>query len=133
MEKAWAKTVGNYELIWGGLPNDVFDYILGAPTIQYTVSNFATGAAIFQVIQQAITNNFVVGSWTSHALGGDSTYNSYGLPNGHAYSVLGAFVVTDANGVSHNLIQMRNPWGYLTTYNGTWADGNAVWTSAVIA
>ena len=35
LEKVWAKVNGNYDLINGGLANDAYDFILGAPTMYY--------------------------------------------------------------------------------------------------
>ncbi len=35
MEKVWAKTAGYFENISGGLPVEVYDFILGAPSIYY--------------------------------------------------------------------------------------------------
>lgn len=38
MEKVWAKANGNYERIIAGDETESFDFILGAPTIEYSMS-----------------------------------------------------------------------------------------------
>ena len=59
----------------------------------------------------------------SSSSGSDTTYNSYNLPNGHAYSLLGAYAIKDSNGnVVNRLLRIRNPWGNDHNYNGTWND-----------
>jgi hypothetical protein len=64
--------------------------------------------------------------------GSDKTNNAFGLPYGHAYSLIGAYVVTDAAGVKHNLIHVRNPHGEDQKYNATWNDGDSAhWTADV--
>jgi hypothetical protein len=43
LEKAWAKTVGNYEAIEGYYGNrvpDLMDFLTGAPTDTFTTSSF---------------------------------------------------------------------------------------------
>jgi len=43
LEKVWAKTIGNYDLIFGGAATDTYDAILGAPGT-YTYFTSATTA-----------------------------------------------------------------------------------------
>jgi len=47
LEKAWAKTNGNYEIIEGGLQKETFAFMTGCPTqlIQLTNANAATNVA----------------------------------------------------------------------------------------
>jgi hypothetical protein len=50
---------------------------------------------------------------------------------GHAYSVIGAYKVYNADGsLKADLFKMRNPWGTDTTYNGTWCDSDSIWNTA---
>jgi hypothetical protein len=44
-----------------------------------------------------------------------------GLKGGHAYTLLGAKVYTDADKKSHHLIKVRNPWGR-EGYSGKFSD-----------
>jgi hypothetical protein len=49
-------------------------------------------------------------------------------PTGHAYSILNVVEESDQNG-SHQLLELRNPWG-CTEWNGTWSDRDTrSWTS----
>lgn len=58
--------------------------------------------------------------------------NPFGLVNGHAYSLLGAYVVNDT-GVISKLYKIRNPWSQ-DVYNGKWNDSDtASWTPAAIS
>jgi len=56
--------------------------------------------------------------------------NTLGLPDDHAYTLLGAYIITDAAGVVHRLIQLRNPWGY-DVYTGRWNDTSSLWTNSI--
>jgi hypothetical protein len=49
--------------------------------------------------------------------GTDSTYNKCGVSNGHAYSILAAFNMTDAYRKVHSMYMIRNPWGSANAYN----------------
>jgi hypothetical protein len=62
----------------------------------------------------------------------DSTTNACGVVQGHAYSILSAFQMTDADDVVHNMIMVRNPWG-ITYYSGEWNSGDSRWTDALVA
>ncbi len=64
--------------------------------------------------------------------GVDSTYNVCGIPNGHAYSILSAFTMTDASGKVNSVYMIRNPWGY-DNYNQTWKATDTKWTDALVA
>jgi hypothetical protein len=39
MEKVWAKVNGNYDNVWGGYETEVFDFILGAPSVSYDIDD----------------------------------------------------------------------------------------------
>jgi hypothetical protein len=70
-----------------------------------------------------------MGAYTSGS--SDTTYDSYGIPNSHAYTVIGTYTITDSTGSSVNLIQCRNPWGNDANFNGSYCDGSSKWTTAV--
>ena len=61
-----------------------------------------------------------------------STTNACGIVQGHAYSILSAFQMTDANNTVHNMIMVRNPWG-ITYYTGEWSSTDSRWTDALVA
>jgi hypothetical protein len=46
---------------------------------------------IWNYLQDADNNNYVTQPGTTN--GGDSTTNSYGLANGHSYSMLGTYQI----------------------------------------
>jgi hypothetical protein len=64
--------------------------------------------------------------------GSDSWYNDCGIAYGHAYSIITAFDMTDAEGTVFNMIMLRNPWG-TTSYSRAWNKNYNAWTSALIA
>lgn len=49
-------------------------------------------------------------------------FESMGLVQGHAYSLIGAY---EGNGVQ--LVQVRNPWGQ-HEWTGDWSDNSPLWT-----
>ena len=50
-----------------------------------------------------------------------------GLFDGHAYSMLGAHLVTDKTGKHHRLVEIRNPWGNHLEWTGNWSDESSLW------
>lgn len=65
--------------------------------------------------------------------GADSTYNVCGIANGHAYSILAAFNMTDDTGKINSVYLIRNPWGLDYYYNQTWNSTDPKWTNALVA
>jgi hypothetical protein len=135
LEKVWAKVNGNYDRIVGGGELEVFSFILGAPGDYYTISDASgingSATTAFALLKAADASSFIMGAGTSGS--SDATYNSYGLPNDHAYTVIGTYTVTDSTGKSVNLIQCRNPWGNDIAYVGTYKDGSSAWTDSIKA
>jgi hypothetical protein len=138
MEKVWAKVNGNYEMIIAGDATETFDFLLGAPTIEYDFSNapvslttsvttsssfIASCNTMWNIVYSAAQQNLTMGA-------GVGISNTLGLPDDHAYTLLNAFIVTDAAGVVHRLVQLRNPWGY-DVYTGRWNDSSSLWTAAI--
>ena len=52
-----------------------------------------------------------------------------GLFDGHAYSMLGAHLVTDKTGKHHRLVEIRNPWGNELEWTGNWSDDSNLWNT----
>jgi hypothetical protein len=70
-----------------------------------------------------VAANYLVGCDTSSS-------TEFNLPEGHAYTILGTYNLTDTTGaVAHRLYRVRNPWG-IDVYNGPWCDGSSLWTDA---
>ena len=68
--------------------------------------------------------------------GTPTTYDQTIVPNGlisdHAYSVLSAYVVKNADGSEKaKLFLMRNPWGNDGNFNGSWSDKDPIWNDKV--
>lgn len=59
----------------------------------------------------------------SHS-GSDTTRNSFGVVQGHAYTIL--TVIKDVAGSGNDLIQLRNPWGS-GEWTGNWSDNSDLW------
>jgi len=59
----------------------------------------------------------------SHS-GSDTTRNSWGVVQGHAYTIL--TVIKDIAGSGNDLIQLRNPWGS-GEWKGDWSDHSNLW------
>lgn len=62
----------------------------------------------------------------------NSDTNACGIIQGHAYSLLSAFTMTDADGTDHNMMMIRNPWG-VTYYSHTWNAADVNWTDELVA
>jgi hypothetical protein len=63
--------------------------------------------------------------------GADTTLNSVGLNQSHAYSIIGTYTLKDKSGaVVEKLFLLRNPWGK-EQYIGKWYDNDPRWTSGV--
>jgi len=50
-----------------------------------------------------------------------------GLVTGHAYGLLAACEVPDANGETVKIVKIRNPWGKFE-WTGEWSDSSDTWT-----
>lgn len=122
MEKTFAKVMGNYEVLNSGSAGEAWDFTSGIPyDYLYADSNS------WSTINTALSKGYIVD--------GDIAYaDPFKLPSGHAYSILGAYTIKDANGtVTNRLIQIRNPWGY-DVYNGSWNDSDTYhWTASAMS
>jgi hypothetical protein len=104
IEKVWAKVVGNYLKANGGYFNNGLRFLTGSPIFSYTVSSSTS----FSLLNAADKANYIIGADTGS--GTDSTFNVCGIPNGHVYSILSAFTMTDASS-TYSVYMIRNPWG----------------------
>jgi hypothetical protein len=80
-------------------------------------------------LKKAMTDNYIALIGTGE--GDDSTKNACGISNGHAYSIHGAFSITDG-GKTHDILMIRNPWG-VSSYNKEWNAKDTRWTAATVA
>lgn len=99
LEKAIAKAISNYDFAAVGSPNDAMFILTGAPGSFFTNSS-KTDVQIFdQIHSWFAAGNFVVASTST---GGS------GIVAGHAYSVLGAYTLSNGE----RIFKLRNPWAY---------------------
>ncbi len=141
MEKVWAKVNGNYERIIAGNSQEAFDSILGAPGQTYTMTSTAIGYNSTKSSTIATAKN---NAWNMISVYDKADYimscgvgnsNNYGLVNGHAYSLIGAYAITNSSTnstVINRLYKIRNPWGQ-DVYTGNWRDADTTrWTANAI-
>ena len=61
-------------------------------------------------------------------VGSDDTYNSYGVANGHAFSIISVFELRDVFGaVEYEMYMIRNPWSD-TYHSGDFNYIDSKWT-----
>lgn len=85
-------------------------------------------------MQAAASQKYIIEASTASNGGGDSHSNQWGIPFGHAYTILGTCVLTDTSGnVLDKVMKVRNPWGKDSfnnvggTYIGKWNDADPAW------
>jgi Calpain family cysteine protease len=92
--------------------------LTGAPSYVYNIIQYSA-SGIYSLISASVNSNFPIGA--------DITGNSkFGLESGHAYTVLGAYTLSDGT----QLIHMRNPYSSDSSYSGAWSDNDSRWTVA---
>jgi Calpain family cysteine protease len=74
------------------------------------------------MLQLANSLNYIMATGTSGS--NDKTYNSCGIPNGHAYSLIDAFNLTDSSGKVQRMLLLRNPWATVN-YTGPWGSSDS--------
>lgn len=123
LEKAYAKYNVFYANINGGTPLQSFRDLTGMPTKRYQ-SSLQTTSELFKVINSADKRNWVMSA--------ACTVRTQGLEPAHAYTILDAVTVIEANGKKWELLKMRNPWAR-EQYEGAWSDLDGRWTAALKA
>lgn len=139
LEKAWAKSFGNYQsLAVGGYATQAFRALTGAPSY-YLPHHYGlyTELSIFQHIYvgKAQGHHHNAGTNAAEDGTGDTAVNSCGITYRHSYSVLDAFQLfengADTGTVVAYVYMMKDPRGplALTDYNGKWnTNDTASWT-----
>ncbi|CDW75517.1 calpain family cysteine protease containing protein [Stylonychia lemnae] len=127
LEKAWAKTNVNYERIEIGYPFEAFDFLSNAPHQYITISS-ANKEAIWSKVLDADNRNFIMSLGTPSSPGGDKDLCNYSLACGHAYSLLSVKILESADRKTQTrVLMLRNPWRSEGLFNGSLADGSALW------
>lgn len=124
---------GNYEFVNGGFVENGLRTFVGAPVFTYDGSSMVTQAdaeLTWDILVAADAANYVMGAAVySSDIGGDT--NSCGIYVGHAYAIIAAFSITQADGTVTKVIMGRNPWG-ITFYNKEWKAADVNWTDDIV-
>jgi len=123
IEKAFAKYHGNYEHIVGGAPAVAARTLHGGPSDNLWHADYTMEQVWAKLVEHDGKDDILQAGTPGND---DSTTNSDGLVQGHAYVVLG--VTTLNNG--QRLVQLRNPWGK-DSYKGDYSDYSGRWTAAL--
>jgi len=106
----------------GGLHTEALKFLTGCPASLYSLKSDLNSDAnlVWNKLTDATANNYLIGINVP-----DSKNGINGIIGGHAYSVLGTYVVSNATS-SFNLVKVRNPWGS-DTWTGDWSDNYVGW------
>ncbi|KAK7017783.1 cysteine proteinase [Favolaschia claudopus] len=116
IEKAYAKSHGDYSAVEGGFSTEAIEDLTGG------ISTFIKTKDIFD-IDKFWTEELM--NATKDRLFGCGFYGSdkFGLFGGHAYSILRAKEVE-----GKRFLVIRNPWGK-SEWTGAWSDGSKEWNA----
>ena len=127
LEKAWAKVNGCYaKIACGGLPNEVFDVLTEAFSLQKSISN-NNKEEIWKLCENAVGKGYVMTAGTSGDVA-NLDLEEVGLSPAHAYSFLNIYKI-DTGKEIERVVKLRNPWGN-GEYNGPWSDSSSKWTAS---
>ncbi|XP_064635193.1 calpain-8-like [Lineus longissimus] len=127
MEKAYAKVNGSYGNIEGGKIQDALvDFTGGISEVYNLTDKQNLPKDLFRIIQKSVKAKSMQGASISASQREREASLTNGLFKGHAYSVIDVRQIRTLDGRSHNLMQLRNPWGH-GEWNGDWSDKSPVW------
>jgi len=129
-EKTFAKYLGQYEAIDAGQGAMGIEAMTGSPYFSFNhVDILEEGRTeeLWEEMVRADKELMMITSGSYTGTGNDQDQNEAGLPFNHAFSIMRVVEVVDADGVTHRLVETRNPWG-AETYFGPWSDTSDVWT-----
>jgi hypothetical protein len=112
LEKAWAKIFGSFKTAEGGFYSIAASAITGAPSTVHRSTE--DEAYLWNALKEAAGNRWAIGATTQ------SSAPTFGLANGHVYSVFKAFEIEPRDGPLQRVLLVRNPW-HKNHYNGTLA------------
>ncbi|OAX81293.1 hypothetical protein ACJ72_04370 [Emergomyces africanus] len=128
LEKAYAKTHGDYSSIEGGFVGEAIEDLTGGVTSEIMSRDILDKERFWTEDLMNVNKKFVFGCATG--LYGRWLYPNYygskersGIHECHAYSVMDA---KEING--QKLLRLRNPWGH-KEWSGAWSDGSEQWTA----
>ncbi|KAL0246636.1 hypothetical protein GEMRC1_007847 [Eukaryota sp. GEM-RC1] len=124
IEKAYAKIHGNYETIEGGHVSvglsDLTGGIADEVRFKKAKSEIASGA-LWRKMRNYVESGYLLGAGSPS--GKDTDISSFGIVQGHAYSILQCVEVENLK-----LIQLRNPWGD-SSWKGDYGPTSTKWTA----
>jgi len=126
-EKAAAKYLGNYEMIYGGYAYAALEMFLGVPNDYYYTSSY-TADELWEIFTDEDSKNSMITAGSYSGGGSDQDENENGVPYSHAYTVLSTLTLEDGT----RLVRMRNPWNK-EKFFGDWSDRSETWTEALRA
>lgn len=131
VEKAWAKMIGNYEMIIGGQIAEAIAVLAGSPASVYATADWNAAAPksptdAWTILNNAQTAGYISGA--ASAASGSSATNSYGIAYSQAFAVVGTYELKDTTGaVQNRLIELRSSSNQ-STYTGPWSASSDLWT-----
>ena len=123
LEKAYAKVVGSYEKIEGGIPYLALCDITGMPAKRIAVRDYDPDE-LWRKLTKFDEKDYAMCANVPSVPGIDLE-KVYGLIEDHAYTVTGTI-----NADGNKLVKIRNPWGH-GEWNGKWCDSDPNWTPAL--
>ena len=122
LEKAFAKFLGNYENLEGGLSGPGIRMMTGSPFVSYW-HNKTDADSLWQILTDEKAEHSMITAGSYIGTGSDKDTNEVGLAYSHAYSILETIELSTGD----RLLALRNPWAR-EAFNGTWSDTSDAWT-----
>jgi hypothetical protein len=132
IEKAYAKLHHSYQAIESGTVDAGLVDLTGgiSDRIDLTSSEAQTAirnGSLWRQVLSYFEAGFLMGAGSPAGSDAEINSSSFGIVQGHAYSILQLASVDNIS-----LIQLRNPWGR-KEWNGDWSDDSKLWTRRMIA
>lgn len=110
IEKAISKFLGTYTTVAGGLTEKGINMLVGDPyqTLYQAGNDAVTKDSLWNTILDRVHNERVMMGSGSHFTpsGSDQDQNANGISFNHAYTLLGAYELSNGT----KLLKVRNPW-----------------------
>ena len=107
LEKAYAKYIGNYEALNGGLIGPGIENIVGSPYQDIIHDDMMTADKMWAYITTSRQNGAIVTGGSHYNAAGDSLQNDEGISYSHAYTIVGTVILSTGD----RLVAVANPWG----------------------
>ncbi|TGO28742.1 hypothetical protein BPAE_0023g00070 [Botrytis paeoniae] len=122
IEKAFAKTHGDYDSISGGWPGEGVEDLTGGVATQFLTTDILDKDSFWTEGLLKVGKDFIFNTGTRDYNHPDPyQLGRQGIEDDHAYSVLRA-----VEHQGNRLCLVKNPWGE-TEWNGPWSDGSKEW------